>query len=318
MRERERERYIYIYTTYIYIHIYTARFWSKGSGFTKVHLYAGFFRNLAFPDGTSMPPNIPMNIAIFILKNQPFWSFVLCWNLKNKPCWDICWFVRLYVYVFWLLYPSNNFPFRVLQPSFIIFYPHSATPERALHLPPRSKSKFCAVTSDFSNTPSAIWATCKNFVPRNWKPENGATWRSICSVEWIASLQSPEMSGGILIRDFLLTWLTCIVTSPRILRTISGNITLFQRNGNGSRFRIKIQPIPQSGNLRESTARLFLHEGSNGWSAQPWKMAFWLNLLQLPTMKLGDFFLGGPCTVFPHLEPFSNPPFINWPSLVSD
>ncbi len=52
----EREREIYIYRTYI--HIYTARFWSKGSGFTKVHLYAGFFRNLAFPGGTSMIPTL--------------------------------------------------------------------------------------------------------------------------------------------------------------------------------------------------------------------------------------------------------------------
>lgn len=108
-----------------------------------------------FPSTSMVSMNIPMLSRRIILYNQ---------------CWDVCWFVRLYVYAFWLLYSSNNFPSQTL---------------RALQLPPRSKSKFCAVTSDFSNTPSAIWATYRNCVAKKLKPENG----SISSVEWIANLQ---------------------------------------------------------------------------------------------------------------------------------
>lgn len=101
----------------------------------------------------------PMNIPIVSLRNCLFKLVLRYLLIRKVVC--LCLAFGSYIHRSQLPVPQKKSLFMSLQ------------------LPPRSKSKFCAVTSDFSNTPSAIWATYRNFcTKKKWNSKMEAFLRS--------------------------------------------------------------------------------------------------------------------------------------------
>ena len=142
-REREREIYIYIYTRHIYIHIHSPvlkqRFrLHEGSPLCRFLPQFGILR--WYQHGVCLPtfpwtlPYLSWRISLF--------EALFCVGISKINFVEIsadswgCMFMSSSSYIH-----LNNFPFRVLQPSFIIFYPHSATPATHFFAPSPTPKK---------------------------------------------------------------------------------------------------------------------------------------------------------------------------------